>query len=113
MPGDRNYRELRKLAGDVGLPGALNLLGPSSSRDSKGAVVSGPDLLRPRPRLRIVPGKMSGEPHLRDSRVTTLAVAAHSRRGYSDEQLGALYADQDVEALREAVELEASLAPAA
>lgn len=53
------------------LHGILDLLGPFEFGGHRG-----PDLLRPRPRLRIVPGKVSGEPHLADSRVATQVVAA-------------------------------------
>lgn len=70
----------------------------------------GVDLRAPRPRLRIVPGKVAGEPHLVGSRLTTRTVAALAARGFSVEQIAALYSHEDPEALAEAVELEQSLA---
>jgi uncharacterized protein (DUF433 family) len=84
---------------------ALDLLGPF---DAPGA--SGPDLRRPRPHLRIVPGKLGGEPHLAHSRLTTLAVAALSARGYSVDAIHALYPAEPTEAIGEAIDLEQRLA---
>ncbi|HEX2029435.1 MAG TPA: DUF433 domain-containing protein [Nitriliruptorales bacterium] len=55
----------------------------------------GPDLARPRPRLRIVPGKLSGEPHVAQTRIATASIAALHRRGYPDEPIGELYPDVD------------------
>ena len=37
---------------------------------------TGPDLLRPRPQLRIVPGKLGGSPHVEHTRLETLALAS-------------------------------------
>lgn len=82
----------------------LNLLGPFEVDAARG-----PNLVRPRPLLRIVPGKVGGEPHVKGSRLTTLTLAALASQGYSAEQIAALYPDEDPEALLEAVELEATL----
>lgn len=84
---------------------SLDLLGPFVHGNFQG-----PDLRRPRPHLRIVPGKCSGEPHLKGSRITTLAIAALSERGYDDSGIQALYPTENLRAIREAVELERSLA---
>lgn len=76
----------------------------------------GPDLRRPRPQLRIVPGKCSGEPHLARSRITTLAVSALAGRGFDLAAIGRLYPDETSEALAEAIDLEqrlSALSPAA
>ena len=70
---------------------------------------SGPDLRRPRPRLRIHPGRVSGEPHLVDSRLTTRAVAGLAGRGLSAETIAELYPDEDPVALAEALDLERTL----
>ena len=83
----------------------LDLLAPFESAD--GGV--GPDLRRPRERLRIVPGKVAGEPHIDGSRLTTLAVAALAGRGYEIADLLRLYPDESAESLAQAVDLEASL----
>lgn len=71
-----------------------------------------PDLRRPRPHLRIVPGKVAGEPHLAHSRLMTRTVAALADRGFSARAIAEMYPDESPEALREAVDLENQLAPA-
>ena len=83
----------------------LDLLGPFEVGSSRG-----PDLRRPRPQLRIVPGKCSGEPHLAGSRITTLAVAALADRGYDLAAISRLYPVEPPAALAEAIELEQRLA---
>jgi uncharacterized protein (DUF433 family) len=70
----------------------------------------GPDLRVPRPHLRIVPGNVAGEPHLAHSRLTTRVVAALAGRGFSLEQIKALYPRDDPAGLREAIDLEGQLA---
>ena len=57
-----------------------DVLGLTAPFDSAG--MSGPDLLRPRPHLRIVPSKVAGEPHVEQSRLTTQTIAALADRGY-------------------------------
>lgn len=87
------------------LEGTLDLLGPFGRGNDRG-----PDLIRPRPHLRIVPGKLSGEPHLIDSRVTTQTVAALYRRLGAVDRVLALYPDLDAVAVGEAIDLEQVLA---
>lgn len=70
---------------------------------------SGPDLLRPRPHLRIVPSKVTGEPHIEHSRVTTQTVWALAARNFSAEQIAAMY-DLSPEAVQEGIDLERQLA---
>lgn len=41
-----------------------------------GQTTRGPDLTVPRPRLRIIPGKLAGAPHVVDTRIETQALAA-------------------------------------
>lgn len=84
---------------------SLDLLGPLRVGEGKG-----PDLIRPRPHLRIVPGKVSGEPHVAGSRITTQAILALYRRFGAIEHVVVLYPDLDREAIAEAVELETDLA---
>jgi uncharacterized protein (DUF433 family) len=86
---------------DVG----LDLLGPFV-----GGQAHGPDLRRPRPSLRIVPGKCAGEPHLEGSRVTTVSIKALFDRGFDDDAIARLYPDLDRRGLSDAVELEHDLA---
>lgn len=70
---------------------------------------NGPDLRQPRPHLRIVPGKVAGEPHLQHSRMTTRTVGALAQR-FTFEQIAAMYPDEDPTGLREAIDLERQLA---
>lgn len=55
----------------------LDLLRPFTLGTSPG----GPDLVRPRPALRIVPAKVAGEPHVADTRITSRTLSALVRRG--------------------------------
>lgn len=71
----------------------------------------GPDLVRPRPHLRIVPERVSGEPHVEHTRLTTLTLAGLAARGFSAEKVALMY-DVTVEAVREAIDLETALGAA-
>ena len=71
----------------------------------------GPDLVAPRPRLRIVPGKLSGAPHVHRTRIETEALAALARRGLSSERIVALYPAIETADVREALDLESDLQP--
>jgi uncharacterized protein (DUF433 family) len=75
--------------------------------------LAGPDLLEPRPLLRIVPGKIHGEPHVADTRVPTAALHALVSQGFADSQIAAMYPGLGLEAIRQALDLERSLATAA
>lgn len=75
------------------------------------AGLPGPDLVRPRPHLRIVPSKLSGEPHLEHSRITTLTVAALAGRGYVSDRIASMY-DEPVGTIAEALDLEQQLSGA-
>jgi len=68
----------------------------------------GPDLMRPRPHLRIVPSKVAGEPHIEHSRLTSQTVAALAGRGYTAPQIAAMY-DESEQAISEAIDLERQL----
>lgn len=94
----------RTIEGQGFFPGFLDLFAPFDS---------GPDLLRPRPKLRIIPGKVAGEPHLSHSRVTTRSLWALRDYGYDTEQIALLYPDEDVQAIAEALDLEEQLSQAA
>lgn len=83
----------------------LDLLAPFETPSTRG-----PDLVRPRPHLRIVPGKVAGEPHLQGSRLTTVTIAALAARGFDAAAIARLYPDEDTAAIREAIELEQVLA---
>ena len=83
----------------------MDLLGPFEFGQQRG-----PDLLRPRPRLRIIPGKMSGEPHLAGSRITTQVAAALYEHIPDVGRIADLYADMDTGIFEQAIEFERSLA---
>lgn len=68
----------------------------------------GPDLLRPRPHLRIVPLKVAGEPHIADSRITSRSLAALSRRGFDPDRIAGMYR-VDRQSVIEALDLESQL----
>ena len=91
--------------GQGALPGLLDLLGPFDFADR-----GGPDLIRPRPNLRIVPGRVSGEPHIARSRITTLSAAALYESLGDYGAIAELYPGFRVEAFKDAVEFERSLA---
>lgn len=86
----------------------LDLLGPFEVDGGRG-----PDLVQPRPHLRIVPGKLSGEPHLERSRITSQAVWALYDRFRDLEKVASFYPEVDPEAISEAIDLEHQLQPAA
>lgn len=88
------------LAGDL-----LDLLGPFDGGDGG----AGPDLRRPRPHLRIVPGRCAGEPHLEGTRLTTSTIAALAARGFGLDDIARLYPDEPLSGLGEAIDLERSL----
>ena len=69
----------------------------------------GPDLLVPRPHLRIVPGKLHGEPHVVDTRIPSATLHALYRAGYATDQIAEMFPEAAGEPLAEALDLEASL----
>ena len=91
--------------GQQALPGTLDLLGPFAFGDQQG-----PDLLRPRPTLRIIPGRMSGEPHLAGSRITTQVAAALYESIPNVKQIASWYPGVGAAGFKDAIEFERSLA---
>lgn len=69
----------------------------------------GPDLRRPRPRLRIVPGKLAGAPHIESTRLETVAVHALAKRGFAVERIAGFYPFTDLQSIQQAIELENEL----
>ena len=82
----------------------LNLVEPFTTHSAKG-----PNLHSPRPNLRILPGKLSGEPHIVHTRIETSAVAALALRGFDTDQLARLYPTAEPLAIAEAIDLERQL----
>jgi uncharacterized protein (DUF433 family) len=83
----------------------LDLIHPFPTREG----AKGPDLQRPRPHLRIVPGKLAGSPHIARSRVETRALAALARRGMGTGKIARLYPSLEAAAIDEALDLEHQL----
>lgn len=92
------------LAQQVSMPDLLEVVRPYKL---------GPDLLHPRPLLRIIPGKLSGEPHVAGTRVSSQALYALDQDGYSVPQIQTMFPSVSAEALQQAIGLECSLAAAA
>ncbi len=86
---------------------ALDMLRPLAI----GRLVRGPDLVAPRPRLRIVPGKLAGAPHVHRTRIETEALAALRRRGLTVGKITALYPAIDTADVEDALDLERELQP--
>jgi uncharacterized protein (DUF433 family)/DNA-binding transcriptional MerR regulator len=74
-----------------------------------GGSLLGPHLLEPRPRVRIIPGKLGGEPHVRDTRVETLAIDALAQHGYTIPNILQLYPFLDSPSVEDSLDLERQL----
>jgi uncharacterized protein (DUF433 family) len=96
------------LGGNESFPMAdwLDLLGPFDFDGQRG-----PNLLAPKPHLRIAPERVSGEPHVENTRLTTRTLAGMSARGFSIDRIVDMYGVSSV-AVEEAVQLEAELSAA-
>lgn len=92
--------------GQLVLIDALDLIAPFHSLEGG----RGPDLVAPRPLVRILPRKMAGAPHVLDTRVETEALYALGRRGFGLEQIQALYPEISHGAISDALDIEAQLA---
>jgi uncharacterized protein (DUF433 family) len=84
----------------------LDLLAPFASREG----LHGPDLSVPRPRLRIVPGKLGGSPHVVHTRLESQALGALADSGLEQAKIYRLYPDVDRAAIEDALDLERQLA---
>jgi uncharacterized protein (DUF433 family) len=96
------YRQ-RRLDGDDDL---LQIMAPFETTD--GALV--PDLRVPRPRLRIVPGKLGGSPHVVHTRVESQALWALVSSGLDEAKVYRLYPAVEPGAIDDALDLERQLA---
>lgn len=84
----------------------LDLTGPFAAE----AGLLGPDLRRPRPHLRILPGKLGGSPHLEGTRLETEALGALADRGLPEAKIYRLYPTVKRVGVDEALDLERQLA---
>jgi uncharacterized protein (DUF433 family)/DNA-binding transcriptional MerR regulator len=96
---------LQRVDGQFLERGLVDILGPFEGLEGS----KGPDLLRPRSGLRIIPRKISGAPHIEGTRLPTQSIFALSRRGFSIEQLAAVYPFVSRQSLLESIELESQL----
>lgn len=74
-----------------------------------GEGLRGPHLLIPRPRLRIIPGKLGGEPHVEGTRIETRTIKALIGRGYALEEIVSLYPFLDRDSIEQSIDLEVQL----
>lgn len=84
--------------------GELDVLAPFPTKQGKG-----PDLVQPRPMLRIVPGKLGGSPHLLHTRLESRALGALARQGMDTAKIYKLYPRFSKAAIKQAIDLEAQL----
>lgn len=103
---DRSGSPLESLDGQLVAREAIDVLAPFSTLEG----AHGPDLSMPRPHLRILPRKLSGAPHIVDTRVETQAIKALATRGYSVDKIAALYPFLNEMQIVESIELEEQLA---
>lgn len=82
----------------------LNLIEPFATK-----AMRGPDLQSPRPNLRIVPGKLSGSPHIAHTRIETVTIASLRNRGFQTNRIERLYPNIEPIAFVEAIDLEQQL----
>lgn len=84
----------------------LDLIAPFDSEEG----LRGPDLSVPRPRLRIVPGRLGGAPHIARTRLESQALGALADSGLAETKIYRLYPDVDAQAIDDALDLERQLA---
>jgi uncharacterized protein (DUF433 family) len=91
--------------GQVVREDVLDLIAPFTTREGS----RGPDLVRPRPRLLIVPGKLGGSPHVEHTRLETRALGALRDDGLTLESIRDFYPYLTDEQITDALELEDQL----
>ena len=84
---------------------ALDVLAEFKTREG----TIGPDLVNPRPSLRIIPGKLGGEPHVKGTRIASRMVAALVRDGLTENHVVRLYPDLTRESVLDCINLEKQL----
>jgi uncharacterized protein (DUF433 family) len=96
---------LQNLDGQLGAQALLDLVAPFETREG----TRGPDLVRPRPELRILPGKLGGSPHVVGTRNETCAIAALVNDDFSIEGIHSLYPYLTREQITQSIDLERQL----
>jgi uncharacterized protein (DUF433 family) len=95
----------RQRALETGGADLLDVLDPFLSGEGS----RGPNLLRPRPMLRIVPGKLGGSPHVVHTRLESQALGALATNGLSVNKIYRLYPSVEPQAIDDALDLERQL----
>jgi uncharacterized protein (DUF433 family) len=72
--------------------------------------IKGPDLHKPRPSLRIVPGKLGGSPHIVDTRLESQALGSLASQGVPLDRIYRLYPEVATDRIDEAIDLEQQFA---
>jgi uncharacterized protein (DUF433 family) len=83
-------------------------LGGDQGRDLLGQT-RGPDLVRPRSELRILPGRVSGSPHVVNTRLETRALASLTSDGFGVDGIHRLYPYVTAVQIEQALDLESQL----
>jgi uncharacterized protein (DUF433 family) len=96
----------QSLAGQLSSSDVLDLIAPFTTIEG----THGPDLIKPRPDLRIVPGRISGSPHIVDTRLETRALAALTEDGFDPGAIHRLYPYVTAAQIDQALDLETQLA---
>ena len=97
--------DVSSVSGDRPLdPDLLDLIAPFETEQGRA-----PDLYAPRPTLRILPGKLSGSPHIMKTRIETIVLAALEERGLAEAHIATLYPLAPPGAIRDALDLEHQL----
>lgn len=91
--------------GQAVIPDAIDLIAPFTTQEG----LRGPNLVAPRPQLRIVPGRLSGSPHVVHTRLETRALFALGRDGLDAGAIRSLYPFLTDTQLAEALDLERQL----
>lgn len=84
------------------MPELLSVTDPFDRDDG----ISGPDLVQPRPTVRIHPGKLSGSPHIVDTRIETCVLSALNESGFTPEKISTLYPYLSPKEIAESIDLE-------
>lgn len=96
---------LQRVGGQLLNAGMINVIGVFQGLE--GGI--GPDLLQPMPNIRIVPRKLSGAPHVVDTRLPTQSLYALALRGMTAQQIHRLYPFVTADAIDDGVALELQL----
>jgi uncharacterized protein (DUF433 family) len=99
-------RSVQDLSGQIVGEPLLDLIAPFTTSEG----TRGPDLIKPRADLRIVPGKLSGSPHVVHTRLETRALAALETDGFDIPAIHRLYPYVTSLQIEQALELEKQLA---